>query len=297
LRTLTSNIGAFSLKAKLTDYHQLIKTRLTLSVVVSAVLGFLLAPDSMAHLPVLWAVVVGGFLVVASANGINQIIEKDYDKLMIRTHNRPVATGRMGVFEATIFCVIAGILGVYILTHFLNPISGWLGFIAIASYGFVYTPLKRITPFAVVVGAVPGAIPPMIGWIAVTGEFGVGALFLFALQFFWQFPHFWSIAWILDEDYRRAGYTLLPSRAGKDKKSAIYTLWYTFILLPLAVLPFAFGISGMISAIFAFAFGIVLLYQAFRLFKTCEIKEAKKLMFLTIAYNPLVLLAYLIDKV
>lgn len=297
MRTLTSNIGAFSLKAKLTDYHQLIKTRLTLSVVVSAVLGFLLAPDSMAHLPVLWAVVVGGFLVVASANGINQIIEKDYDKLMIRTHNRPVATGRMGVFEATIFCVIAGILGVYILTHFLNPISGWLGFIAIASYGFVYTPLKRITPFAVVVGAVPGAIPPMIGWIAVTGEFGVGALFLFALQFFWQFPHFWSIAWILDEDYRRAGYTLLPSRAGKDKKSAIYTLWYTFILLPLAVLPFAFGISGMISAIFAFAFGIVLLYQAFRLFKTCEIKEAKKLMFLTIAYNPLVLLAYLIDKV
>ncbi len=297
MRTLTSNIGAFFLKAKLTDYHQLIKTRLTLSVVVSAVLGFLLAPDSMAHLPVLWAVVVGGFLVVASANGINQIIEKDYDKLMIRTHNRPVATGRMGVFEATIFCVIAGILGVYILTHFLNPISGWLGFIAIASYGFVYTPLKRITPFAVVVGAVPGAIPPMIGWIAVTGEFGVGALFLFALQFFWQFPHFWSIAWILDEDYRRAGYTLLPSRAGKDKKSAIYTLWYTFILLPLAVLPFAFGISGMISAIFAFAFGIVLLYQAFRLFKTCEIKEAKKLMFLTIAYNPLVLLAYLIDKV
>ncbi len=297
MRTLTSNIGAFSLKAKLTDYHQLIKTRLTLSVVVSAVLGFLLAPDSMAHLPVLWAVVVGGFLVVASANGINQIIEKDYDKLMIRTHNRPVATGRMGVFEATIFCVIAGVLGVYILTHFLNPISGWLGFIAIASYGFVYTPLKRITPFAVVVGAVPGAIPPMIGWIAVTGEFGVGALFLFALQFFWQFPHFWSIAWILDEDYRRAGYTLLPSRAGKDKKSAIYTLWYTFILLPLAVLPFAFGISGMISAIFAFAFGIVLLYQAFRLFKTCEIKEAKKLMFLTIAYNPLVLLAYLIDKV
>jgi heme o synthase len=297
LKALISNIGTLSLKAKLTDYHQLMKTRLTLSVVFSAVLGFLLAPNSMAHLPELWAVVIGGFLVVASANGINQIIEKDFDKLMIRTHNRPVATGRMGVQEAMVFCLLAGISGVYILTHFLNPISGWLGFIAIASYGFIYTPLKRVTPFAVVVGAVPGAIPPMIGWIAVTGEFGVGAIFLFALQFFWQFPHFWSIAWILDEDYRRAGYTLLPSRAGKDKKSAVYTLWYTFVLLPLALLPYYFGISGITSAIFAFLFGIVLLYQAFRLFKTCEVKEAKLLMFLTIAYNPLVLLAYLFDKV
>jgi protoheme IX farnesyltransferase len=297
LKALISNIGTFSLKAKLTDYHQLMKTRLTMSVVFSAVLGFLLAPNSTSYLPVLWAVVVGGFLVVASANGINQIIEKDFDKLMIRTHNRPVATGRMGIQEATIFCLLAGISGIYILTHFLNPISGWLGFIAIASYGFIYTPLKRVTPFAVVVGAVPGAIPPMIGWIAVTGEFSIGAIFLFALQFFWQFPHFWSIAWILDEDYRRAGYTLLPSRAGKDKKSAVYTLWYTFVLLPLAILPYYFGISGITSAIFAFILGIVLLYQAFRLFKTCEVKEAKILMFLTIAYNPLVLLAYLIDKV
>lgn len=297
MKALISNIGTFSLKAKLTDYHQLMKTRLTMSVVFSAVLGFLLAPNSTSYLPVLWAVVVGGFLVVASANGINQIIEKDFDKLMIRTHNRPVATGRMGIQEATIFCLLAGISGIYILTHFLNPISGWLGFIAIASYGFIYTPLKRVTPFAVVVGAVPGAIPPMIGWIAVTGEFSIGAIFLFALQFFWQFPHFWSIAWILDEDYRRAGYTLLPSRAGKDKKSAVYTLWYTFVLLPLAILPYYFGISGITSAIFAFILGIVLLYQAFRLFKTCEVKEAKILMFLTIAYNPLVLLAYLIDKV
>jgi protoheme IX farnesyltransferase len=297
LKALISNIGTFSLKAKLTDYHQLMKTRLTMSVVFSAVLGFLLAPNSTSYLPVLWAVVVGGFLVVASANGINQIIEKDFDKLMIRTHNRPVATGRMGIQEATIFCLLAGISGIYILTHFLNPISGWLGFIAIASYGFIYTPLKRVTPFAVVVGAVPGAIPPMIGWIAVTGEFSIGAIFLFALQFFWQFPHFWSIAWILDEDYRRAGYTLLPSRAGKDKKSPVYTLWYTFVLLPLAILPYYFGISGITSAIFAFILGIVLLYQAFRLFKTCEVKEAKILMFLTIAYNPLVLLAYLIDKV
>jgi protoheme IX farnesyltransferase len=165
------------------------------------------------------------------------------------------------------------------------------------SYGFLYTPLKRITPFAVVVGAIPGAIPPMLGWVAVSNEMQAGAIFLFALQFFWQFPHFWSIAWILDEDYRRAGYTLLPSRNGKDKKSAFYTLWYTFILLPVAVMPFIFGISGIISMIFALLAGVVLLYQAYRLYQSCEVADAKKLMFMTIAYNPLVLLAYLIDKI
>jgi protoheme IX farnesyltransferase len=248
-------------------------------------------------LNVLWAVVVGGFLVVASANGINQIIERNFDKLMIRTHNRPVATGRMGVQEALFFCLLTGFSGVYILTTFLNPLSGWLGFIALMSYGFLYTPLKRITPFAVVVGAIPGAIPPMLGWVAVSNEMQAGAIFLFALQFFWQFPHFWSIAWILDEDYRRAGYTLLPSRNGKDKKSAFYTLWYTFILLPVAVMPFIFGISGVISMIFALLAGVVLLYQAFRLYQSCTVADAKKLMFMTIAYNPLVLLAYLIDKI
>jgi protoheme IX farnesyltransferase len=297
LKTAVSHSIPLSFKAKLTDYHQLMKTRLTLSVVISAVLGFLLAPQASAHLNVLWAVVVGGFLVVASANGINQIIERNYDKLMIRTHNRPVATGRMGVQEALFFCLLTGFLGVYILTTFLNPLSGWLGFIALVSYGFLYTPLKRITPFAVVVGAIPGAIPPMLGWVAVSNEMQAGAIFLFALQFFWQFPHFWSIAWILDEDYRRAGYTLLPSRNGKDKKSAFYTLWYTFILLPVAVMPFIFGISGIISMIFALLAGVVLLYQAYRLYQSCEVADAKKLMFMTIAYNPLVLLAYLIDKI
>lgn len=297
MKTAESHIITLSWRAKLTDYHQLMKTRLTLSVVISAILGFLLAPDAMAQISNLWAVIVGGFLVVASANGINQIIERNYDKLMIRTHNRPVATGRMGVQEALIFCLITGISGVYILTHFLNPLSGWLGFIALTSYGFLYTPLKRVTPFAVVVGAIPGAIPPMLGWVAVSNEMQAGAIFLFALQFFWQFPHFWSIAWILDDDYRRAGYTLLPSRKGKDKRSAFYTLWYTFILLPVAVMPFIFGISGWISMTFALLAGAVLLYQAYKLYQSCEVSDAKKLMFMTIAYNPLVLLAYLIDKI
>ncbi len=296
MKTVSLHIAS-NWKSKVVDYHQLMKTRLTLSVVISAVLGFLLAPESSASISVLWAVITGGFLVVASANGINQVIEKNFDKLMIRTSNRPVATGRMSVSEAVIFCLISGITGVYILATFLNPLSGWLGFIALISYGFLYTPLKRITPFAVVVGAVPGAIPPMLGWVAVTNQIDLGAIFVFTLQFIWQFPHFWSIAWILDEDYRRAGYTLLPAKNGIGKKSAFYTLFYTSVLVPLAMVPYVLGISGIISGIFAVLAGLVLLRQAYLLYQSCNVSEAKKLMFMTIAYNTLVLLAYLIDKV
>jgi protoheme IX farnesyltransferase len=285
-----------SLKAKLVDYHQLVKTRLTFSVVLSAVLGFLLAPAYRTDWNALLAVFSGGFLVVAAANGINQVIEKNYDKLMLRTNNRPVATGRMGVAEAMIFCFTAGSIGIFILARFLNPLSGWLGFIALVSYAFVYTPLKRVTPFAVLVGAIPGAIPPMLGWVAISNEIQAGAIFLFAIQFFWQFPHFWSIAWILDEDYRRAGYTLLPSRNGKDKKSAFFTIWYTFILIPLAIFPFMLGISGWVSMLVAMLAGCIMLFQAFRLYQSCLEKDAKKLMFLSIIYNPLILLAFLIDK-
>jgi len=286
-----------SLKAKLVDYHQLVKTRLTFSVVLSAVFGFLLAPAYSTDWNALLAVFAGGFLVVAAANGINQVIEKNFDKLMIRTHNRPVATGRMTVYEALIFCFVAGSVGIFVLARFLNPMSGWLGFIALASYAFVYTPLKRVTPFAVLVGAIPGAIPPMLGWVASTGEIQAGAIILFTIQFFWQFPHFWSIAWILDEDYRRAGYTLLPSRNGKDKKSAFFTIWYTFILIPLALLPFVLGISGWISMVVAVIAGVVMLLQAIRLYQSCLENDAKRLMFLSIIYNPLVLLAFLLDKI
>jgi heme o synthase len=290
-------ISRVSVTAKLVDYHQLAKTRLTFTVVLSAIFGFLIAAGAGTEMADLWALAIGGFLVVASSNGLNQIIEKDYDKLMIRTNNRPLATDRMSVSEAAIFCLVSGIGGVFILGYYLNDISGWLGLFALLSYAFLYTPLKRISPIAVFVGAFPGAIPPLLGWAAATGSIGSGAWALFALQFIWQFPHFWSIAWVLDDDYKRAGYRLLPSKFGKDRKSAMLTIWYIFILLPISAIPFVLGFTGLISLAVAILAGLIFLWQGIKFYKSCSTADAKKLMFYSIIYNPLVLLSFLLDKI
>jgi protoheme IX farnesyltransferase len=288
---------SFSLAAKLKDYHQLAKTRLTITVVLSAVFGFLLGAGAGTNYADLWALSIGGFLVVSSSNGLNQIIERNFDKLMVRTNNRPLATNRMSVNEALTFCIIAGFAGVYILTSYLNQMSGWLGLFALLSYAFLYTPLKRISPVAVFVGAFPGAIPPLLGWVAASGSIALGGWALFAIQFIWQFPHFWSIAWILDEDYKLAGYRLLPSKQGKDRKSAVLTVQYIIILLPLSALPYFLGYTGVVSLIVALLAGALFLKQGFALYKERSTKAAKKLMFYSIIYNPLVLLAYILDKV
>jgi protoheme IX farnesyltransferase len=287
----------FSVKAKLVDYNQLIKMRLTFTVVLSAVLGYLIAVQTGIEMKAILALTIGGFLVVGSANGINQIIEKDFDSKMIRTNDRPLATNRMSVIEASIFCTVLGIAGVYILGNYLNQMSAILGLASLVSYAFLYTPLKRYSSFAVFVGAFPGAIPPLLGWVAATGSISIGGVALFALQFIWQFPHFWAIAWILDDDYKRAGYNLLPSKDGRNKKSAMLTVIYTLTLIPVSVIPFLVGISGNISLIILIACGIGLSIQAFKLYKTCSIKDAKRLMFFSIIYNPLVLLALFLDKI
>ena len=287
----------FSLKAKLADYGQLIKMRLTLTVVFSAAIGFLLAADSATPQMGLFWVVLGGFLVVGSANGINQIIERNFDMLMHRTANRPIATGRMGVWEAALFCLVLGLAGVFILRYFLNPLSAWLAFASLVSYAFFYTPLKRLSPIAVFVGAFPGAIPPMLGYVAVTGLIDSVAIALFSIQFFWQFPHFWAIAWILDEDYQRAGYRLLPSFEGKGKRSARQMMRYTFVLIPLGLMPFILGVSGMVSAIISVLAALVFMYFAVKLYRTCSNKDAKILMFASFLYLPVVLLAYVLDKI
>ncbi|MBI1222481.1 MAG: protoheme IX farnesyltransferase [Bacteroidetes bacterium] len=287
----------FSLKAKLSDYSQLIKMRLTFTVVFSAAMGFLLAFQPTTHLMDLFWLVLGGFLVVGSSNGINQIIEKNYDKLMHRTANRPIATGRMSVVEAALFCLVLGIAGVSILSLTLNPLSGWLALASLVSYAFFYTPLKRISPIAVFVGAFPGAIPPMLGYVAVTGAIDSIALALFAIQFFWQFPHFWAIAWILDEDYKRAGYRLLPSFEGRGKRSARQMMWYTFVLIPMGFLPFSLGISGLASGFVSATAAMVFLYYAIKLYRSCSDKDAKVLMFASFLYLPVVLVSFVIDKI
>ncbi len=290
-------VGSFSLKAKLQDYTQLLKLRLTLTVVFSAAMGFILAPAPTMQWGLFWLLVLAGTMVVGAANGINQAIERNYDKMMERTANRPVATNRMSVTEASIFCLILGLGGVFIFGYYFNQMTGYIALFSLISYAFIYTPLKRVSPIAVFVGAFPGAVAPMLGWVAVTGSIDEGALALFTIQFFWQFPHFWAVAWILDDDYRRAGFFLLPSFEGRGKKSAFQVLIWTSVLIPAVLLPLQVGIVGITSTIIALVASAAMVWLAARLYRDCSIKNAKTLMFAAFIYLPLVLLAYVFDKI
>jgi protoheme IX farnesyltransferase len=286
---------------KLSDYAQFIKLRLSALVVFSAAVSFLIGSNlEKQGMPVDWQklfwLVVGGFLVTGSSNGFNQIIEREFDKLMSRTQNRPLPQDRMGMGEALFIASATGISGIVILWFFMNPLSGILGFLALFLYTLVYTPLKRKTPFAVFVGAFPGAIPPMLGYVAAgegTGHIGIQALVLFAVQFIWQFPHFWAIAWVVDEDYKKAGFRMLPS-GERDKSSAFQVLVYTLFLLPISLFPVFFRMSGTVSAVIILLSGIFFLYQAYRLYQECSVKAARQLMFGSFLYLPLVQLAVLI---
>ena len=297
MKTAELHSVSIGLKDKLRDYNQLIKFRLTFTVVLSAVLGFLLGSHGGINYEHLLALIIGGFLVVSSSNGINQIIEKDYDRLMTRTANRPIAQERMSILEAGIFCAVTGIIGVSVLGLFLNTYAALLGFASLMSYAFIYTPLKRVSSIAVLVGAFPGAIPPLLGWVAATGAFSEAAWSLFLLQFFWQFPHFWAIAWILDDDYKKAGYRLLPAANGRSKNSSRQVLIYSSVLIPLSFLPFLFNMAGWVSMIIVAVASLILCIYSFRLHIKQEIKYAKQLMFASIIYNPLTLIVLLIDKV
>lgn len=295
--TKEANTYSFqAVTAKLKAYAAFSKLRLASLVVFSAVLSYVFAAESFSWLKMLY-VVLGGFLVTASSNGFNQIIEKDLDALMSRTNNRPIPNGEMSVKEAICVAGIMGIVGVSILWFFLNPLSGLLGTLALVTYVGLYTPLKRITPLAVFVGAFPGAIPPMLGYIAETGKFGLIPGLFFAIQFLWQFPHFWAIAWKLDEDYAKAGFRLLPHPTGKSKSSALQIVLYTVALIPMSLTPFYFGATGWISAIIIGLTGVWFLWYAIQLFQKCTDQAATKLMFASFVYLPIVQIALLIDKV
>lgn len=281
--------------SRVKDYAGLMKLRLSMLVVVSAVTGYLFAPGAIDWISLL-VLIVGGFLVTGSSNGINQVIERELDRKMDRTSSRPLPSGRLSVQNSLIFCIASGVLGIFLLYYFLNPLSGILGSLALFIYTVIYTPLKRITPFAVFVGAFPGSIPPMLGWVAVTGEFGLIPGVLFAIQFMWQFPHFWSLAWVLDEDYKKAGFRLLPS-GERDKSSAFQTVVYSIFLIPISLLLWMFGQVGLIYVSIASIMGVLILIKAINLFRTLDDAEAKKLMFMSFAYLPIVQIAYVIDKV
>ena len=203
----------------------------------------------------------------------------------------------MGVMEAAIFCTITGIVGVYLLGYYLNTYAAILGIGSLISYAFLYTPLKRVSSVAVYIGAIPGAIPPLLGWVAATGRFSAAAGILFLIQFIWQFPHFWAIAWVLDDDYNKAGYRLLPLKSGRSKSTALLVLISSALLIPVSVLPYLIGMSGVLSVVILSASSIALTYVAAKLYKSLSIKDAKTLMFASIIYNPLVLVVLLIDKI
>lgn len=283
---------------KFKDVMELTKFRLSFLVVFSAVMAYLIA---LPNLNVLWYNIVflslGGFLVTASSNTINQIIEKDIDKLMERTKNRPLPTGRMKLVEAYLIAGFSGVAGIFILGFFFNPISGLLGALALISYAFIYTPFKKISPTAVFIGAVPGSIPLLIGWTAATGSIGIGGVILFLIQFFWQIPHFWAIAWLLNDDYKKAGYFLLPSSNGKNRITALQNIPYLICLIGVGTLPFIFGITGKISFIISIVAGLFFLIQGIQLATDLTDKSARKLMFASFAYIPIVFIAYVLDKI
>jgi len=286
---------ALNIRAKMTDYVQLTKMRLASLVVFSALTGYFFAVDlaEAVWMDILY-LIVGGFMVTGSSNAFNQIIERDLDKLMKRTADRPIPDGRMESAEAFFIACMLGVIGVMILWFGLNPLSGLLGTLALFMYVAVYTPLKRKGPIAVFVGAFPGAIPPMLGYVAATNDFGLIPGVLFATQFFWQFPHFWAIAWKADEDYKKAGFRLMPSSTGKSTTSAFYILIYTIFLVPISLFPIIFTLgSGLVMSLVAVT-GIAFAWFAVKLFQTKGEDAALKLMFASFVYLPIVQLLYLI---
>jgi protoheme IX farnesyltransferase len=242
LSTETIKENKVEIGLSIRDVAAFCKLRLATLVVMSAAFCFVLASKSIDYTK-LTILIAGGFLVTASSNGFNQIIERNLDKLMNRTKNRPLPAGKMTVNQAYFIAAILGILGIILLWMFINPLSGILGTLALVLYTLVYTPMKQKSPLAVFVGAIPGAIPPMLGYAAVSGELSMEAAILFSVQFMWQFPHFWAIAWVLDDDYKKAGFYLLPSRGGRDKGSAFQILIYTLCLMPVSLMPIVFNIS------------------------------------------------------
>ena len=292
--TITQNK---SMAAYIDDFKQITKFGLSLSVVFSAVAGYLIAADSV-QLNILIALALGGYCMVGASNVFNQVIERDTDKLMKRTQNRPLPAGRMTVSTAMIIGVILAILGIGILYN-INAKTALFGAVSIFLYVSVYTPLKPVTPLAVFVGAIPGAIPFMLGWVAATGTFGIEAGFLFLIQFFWQFPHFWAIGWLQHDEYKKAGFEMLPT-GEKNKKATTQILLYTIWMIIASIIP-VFGMTGelklsIVGAIFVFALGVLMLIAGWKLHKKQTDALAKKLMLTSVLYITVVQIIFVIDK-
>lgn len=294
ITTIGQNI---SIKGFISDLKQLTKVGLSLSVVFSSVAGYLLAVDHIDY-TIIALLALGGFLMVGASNAFNQIIEKDTDALMKRTMNRPLPTGRMSVGFAFFIAISFTIIGLAIL-YSINAKSALFGAVSIFLYTCAYTPLKSVTPLTVFVGAIPGAIPFMLGWVAATNQFGIEAGFLFMIQFFWQFPHFWAIGWLQYEEYKKAGFSMLPMNK-KDRGAIKQIIFYTVVMILVSVAP-VFKVTGAfyiypLTAVIVALLGGMMLYQAFQLYKTQDNKEARKLMLSSVLYITVVQVVYVVDK-
>lgn len=298
---MNSSTNSISIKSIFTDFKAITKAGLAISVVFSSIAGFLLGvPDFQSlHWVVLLKLAIGGYCMVGASNAYNQVIEKDLDALMDRTKNRPVASGRMAPNLALVVASILTLIGIALL-YTINPKTAMFGAISIFLYTSIYTPLKTVTPLSVFVGAIPGAIPFMLGWVAATGNFGIEAGTLFLIQFFWQFPHFWAIGWFLFEDYEKAGFFMLPT-GKKDNGTALQILLYTFWLIVASLLP-SLGYTGQlfispVAAVLVFLLGLWILFYAVKLYKLRTAKAARTLMLVSVSYITLLQLIYIFDKI
>lgn len=313
--TIMPHSTSFSLASKVKDYFILIKFTLSFLVVFSSVVCYLLAPNVTFN----WFSVVilffAGMCITGSANAINQTVEKKTDALMKRTASRPVAAGRMSENEAWTFAIITAGIGIFLMWYWFNFASAILSLFSLFLYAFVYTPLKRVNSISVIVGAFPGALPCLIGWVAGTGFlspfatfqgisgtgeiiqcFNYGGYVLFGIQFLWQFPHFWAIAWLAHKDYERAGFRMLPSQAGTTKFSAIQTVIYSMMMVPVGMLPFYFNIGGIVSFWILLACNLWMVYVSIQLVIKMSAAAARKVMFSSYFYLMIVFLALIFDK-
>ncbi len=303
VNTQVAGFGTF-----VSDLKKLVKMRLTMSVVFSASIAFLIGSKQQGDINwINWVVLtVGGFLVTGAANGFNEIIERNLDRLMKRTADRPLPSGRMTTGQALVLSLLMGIIGTYTLVT-LNFVAGLLSVFSIILYAFIYTPIKQKSPIAVFVGAFPGALPPLIGYYAAFTQDGLAhysqvnapaiviiPLVLFLIQFVWQFPHFWAIAWVLDEDYKRAGFRLLPTLK-KDKISAFMVFISTVLMIPATMLPYYFGFGGLVVTIVSLIGALLFSWYGLQLFRKCDIDSARRVMFTSFFYLPLIQLVLLFD--
>lgn len=314
--TIVPHSTSFTLASKMKDYFILIKFTLSFLVVFSCVSCYLLAPAVHFDFLSVFVLFVAGLCITGSANAMNQTIERKTDALMRRTAERPVAAGRMTANEAWTFAIIIGATGILIMWFYFNPQSAIVSFFSLVLYAFVYTPLKRVNSISVLVGAFPGALPCLIGWVAGTGVINpfasitqtlpngevinylnYGGFILFAIQFLWQFPHFWAIAWVAHKDYQKAGFRLLPSQKGPTKFTALQTVIYSMLMIPVGMLPYYFGISGALAFWILLVCNVWMVFVSILLVVKMSVAAARRVMFSSYFYLMIVFLALLLDKI